>query len=210
MNLFCKTVCALALCLFTITAPPAAAQDEPAQAGLTPLAIGNSWTYRDLQTGSITTERIVGTLEIDGHDWYMLRTIEVDAKNNNAVIYEAELWLAHFEDSEADALTAIDAETGMIVLDNLTHTFRFDVEVGDTYRPEAVYNGITIEVTGVNETIQTPAGEFTCTVYTQTFEDDPGYSMTFYLAPGTGVVRTASVIDGNRVISDLIACEIAE
>jgi len=211
-----KILCTLLLSLLAL-GPIASAQDQaqPQQdpqdepVVLTPLTIGNTWRYHNSDSNTITTDTVVGMVLFNDQPWYLLRTIEVHAKSGD-VVYQGDLWIAHFPQAETDALATLNQDTQALELTNISQTFRYDVEQGQTYQPEPTAPTRTVEVVAVDQQIQTPAGEFTCVVYEQTDRDDPGFIITFYVAPGIGIVRTVTIIDQDQIIGDLLEYSLVE
>ena len=181
-------------------------RDDDAPAVPTPLAVGNSWTYNNSDSNSIITETIEEVRTFDGQDWYRLHTIDrdPDAKGDQAVLYEGDIWLAHLDGVEVDANGETNEQGQTVGVTNISPMYLYPAEVGDTYEPYGDDEGIQIEVTSIDEVVRTDAGDFTCIVYRETDKEVPGHAYLTYISPGVGVVRIQSV-DGDDVwTSDLV------
>lgn len=189
--------------------PPA---EAPPATGMTPLAIGNTWAYENKDDGYISTDRVAGMVLFEGQPWYLVRTterpIDPDAAEAESE-FTSELWLAHLPGVEADGLVEMNEETGTLKLTNITRYYRTRVAVGDQYQP-GDDPGHNIEVMALDETVKTKAGTFKCLVYRDTHTDEPGYSLTTYVAPGVGIVRYTTQQGDEKSSADLIQFTLIE
>lgn len=175
------------------------AQDEAQTRGeqgeiLTPLAIGNTWVYKEIEENLIVTDRIEGMVLFDARNWYLLRMSTQPADQPNAEpepFYE--YWLTHLDGVEADASLEIDEETESLKISYINAYFHYPATLGQSYNPDEEDDTWSVKVTALNEVVKTPAGEFTCVVYRETFDDDNTFIHTSYVAPGVGVVKYKTV-----------------
>lgn len=175
------------------------AEDEAKTRGekgdiLTPLAIGNTWIYKEIEEDLLVTDRIEGMVLFDARRWYLLRTSSKLVGQPNAEpepIYE--YWLTHLDGVEADGSVEVDEETEELKISYINRYFRYPAKLGEVYQPNDEDDTWSIKITALNEVVKTPAGEFKCIVYRELFTDDEVYSHTSYVAPGIGVVRYETV-----------------
>ena len=209
-----------AICLTQLFALPLAhAQDDQQQAPaddkqafvLTPLAIGNTWVYENKADGVVITEQIAGVVLFDNKPWYLLRSAERPIDEPDAQpTYVWESWLAHLNGVDMLALAQIDEHTGTLKLDEPSGDYRYPVAKGDTYRPIEKNRFTTMEVLDIDVTIKTRAGEFKCIAYLEHNADEEDVKITTYLAPGVGIVRISTQIDGETTNVDLIKYTLVE
>ena len=207
-----KTHLGLALLLVFSLALPLATAEDPKTRGeagdaLTPLAMGNTWVYGAEGDDFITTDRIEGVVLFDGKPWHLLRSYEraADEPEANNSDLKTDLWIAMIDGVECDAFTEMDEESETIKLSEVTPYFRYPATLGESYKPIKEDPSIVVTITALHEKVTTKAGEFDCVVYKETSTDDPDYSISMYIAPGVGVVKTVSVEGDETFTSTLLS-----
>ncbi|MFN3165940.1 MAG: hypothetical protein ACE37H_02635 [Phycisphaeraceae bacterium] len=205
-HLACFLLLLVASHLAPVSARDAPADEDQPKAPLTPLAIGNVWVYENADDGVTVTETIAGVVYFDDQPWYLVRSAErpSDGADDAQPAFVWESWLAHVDGADTLALTELDPDTGTLRLSEPSADFRYPVAKGDTYRPVEKDASRTVHVVGVDVPIKTKAGDFKCIAYREDHADEADVTITTYLAPGVGVVRIATEIDGEVSHADLI------
>jgi hypothetical protein len=208
-------VFALILALSPVIAEDAKTTRGEAGDALTPLAMGNTWVYQGDSDTIITTERVEGVVLFDKQPWHLLRSYEREQEEpaEKNIDLGTDLWLAMIDGYECDAFiepnAPDDAFTGL-KLGPASKYFRYPVTLGETYRPNQDDRAIAITITALHEKVTTKAGAFDCVVYRETIADDPGYTLTHYVAPGVGIVKTVTVEGDETYTSSLISYTFAK
>lgn len=201
----CFAVLLICSHLSLATGQQAPATDEKPKSPLTPLAIGNTWVYENTADGVTITEQIAGVVYFDDQPWYLVRSAErpIDEPDSQPT-FVWESWLGHVEGVDTLAFAVLDENTATLKLTEPSGDFRFPVAKGDTYRPIEKDAFTTMQVAGVDVPIKTKAGDFKCIAYREHNADEEDVKITTYLAPGVGVVRTTTEVDGEVSHVDLI------
>ena len=167
--------------------------------------MGNTWIYQGKDDDLITTDRVEGVVLFDGKPWHLLRSYEraEDQPAEEDVNLNADMWLAHIDGHECDTFAEMDPDDVVLKLGEVTKYFRYPATLGDSYKPIAEDPSIVVTVTALHEKVTTRAGEFDCVVYKETSADDPNYSLTQYVAPGIGIVKTIAIEAGETSESTL-------
>lgn len=204
----------------TLALPLAVAEDAPKTRGkagdaLTPLAMGNTWVYEGEGDTHITTDRVEGVVLFNGKPWHLLRSYEreKDEPAEKNVDLGTDLWLAMIDGHECDAFVEPpqpDDESTGLKLGAVSQYFRYPATLGETYRPNKDDPTIVMTITALNEKVTTKAGEFDCVVYKETNAEDPTYTLTHYVAPGVGIVKTVTVEEGETYTSTLTSYTFVE
>ncbi|MEM6506229.1 MAG: hypothetical protein AAGC44_15680 [Planctomycetota bacterium] len=215
----------LSLLLILTLGLPHAQAEEPKTRGedgdvLTPLTIGNTWVYEDMDNSFITTDRIEGVVLFDGHPWHLLRSYEHEAGRpaNTAELVSDNFWLTLKDGYEWDAwaeLNGGDDDEEFVAeelqLTSLSRYYRYPATLGETYKPNADDQTVVMTVTSLSEKITTKAGEFDCIVYKETSTEDEDYAFTSWVAPGVGIIKNAGTDeDGEPYGSALVSYTLVE
>ncbi|QDT28840.1 hypothetical protein Enr10x_41860 [Gimesia panareensis] len=169
------------------TSSPQSSQQEPPQQksnespkSIEPMKVGNSWLYRVTDADG-TVRRVLRTISetkmVDGEVVYHYSVIDPDDQHDfggyDQLIRDGAIHVAFEHDPVFRKIVPLSPK------------------LGDSWESKKISYKDTYKIVSLDETVETPAGTFQCVAVLNEIVDRKGTSqVTFYFAPGIGVVCT--------------------
>lgn len=180
---------------------------------LTPLAMGNNWVYASEEDEIVAVDRIEGVVLFEDQPWYLIRSYEHEKGKpaDTADLVMDNFWIAMIDGVECDAFVQYKEDSESLTLASVNKYYRYPATLGDTYKPAPEHDpSLTVTITALHKKVTTKAGEFKCVVYKEILADEPGYSMTTYIAPGVGIVKYEGSEEEESWSSELVSYNLVD